>query len=155
MKFATPLSDAEEETLQQCHKNHDNRRVRSRAHGILLSTSGYQRNEIAQIYCVDPRTISSWIDRWENNGIAGLSDQPRHGRPEKLTAVEQQQVIDFLQRTPKNLKSVAATVAKETDKTVSRQTIKRIAKKNGLLTSESRKHRLSNRRKNNSEEESK
>jgi|TARA_Y100000310_G_scaffold225297_1_gene227334 transposase len=129
MKFVTPLRDTEVQTLEQCHKNHNNRRVCRRAHSILLSASGYQRKEIAQIYSVDKRTISSWIDRWENNGIAGLSDKPRDGRPEKLTAAEQQQVIDFVLKTPKNLKSVAATVAKETHKTVSRQTIKRIAKK--------------------------
>ena len=37
MKFVTPLSDLELQTLTDMHRFHPSRRARMRAHGLLLS----------------------------------------------------------------------------------------------------------------------
>ncbi len=128
MKFVTPLSEAEKETLRLLHENHSSSRVRNRAFAILLSSRGNQLSEIAILFSVGSRTVSSWIDRFEESGIVGLYDQ---SRPPKLTPTQQEKVVQWARQSPKNLKKVALTIKKETNKTISRKTIKRILKKNG------------------------
>jgi hypothetical protein len=41
MKYITPLSDAEIETLQQMHAHHPSRRTWMQAHSLLLSHQRY------------------------------------------------------------------------------------------------------------------
>ena len=65
MKYVTPLSDAEIETLHQMHAHHPSRRARMRAHSLLLSHQRYTIPHIARISQVDPRRVSAWIDRWQ------------------------------------------------------------------------------------------
>ncbi len=92
MKYVSPLSDVEIETLQQMHAHHPSRRARMRAHSLLLSHQCYTIPHIARIYQVDPRRVSAWIDRWQAWGLIGLYDRPRSGRPTIFTAEEQQTV---------------------------------------------------------------
>ena len=64
MKYVSPLSDAEIETLQQMHAHHPSRRARMRAHSLLLSHQRSTILHIARIYQGDPRRVSAWMDRW-------------------------------------------------------------------------------------------
>lgn len=61
-----------------------NYREISRCRAMMLSHKGYTINELADIFEVDRDTISSWFDRYESQGIKGLSDAPKSGRPSKL-----------------------------------------------------------------------
>src|SRR4029453_11910084 len=106
MKYVTPLSDAEIETVQQMHAHHPSRRARMRAHSLLLSHQRYPIPHIARCYQVDPRRVSAWIDRWQACGLVGLYDHPRSGRPALFNAEEQQQVYGYLDDSPKDIKKV-------------------------------------------------
>ncbi len=70
------------------YANGVNHRIRMRAHSILLSAKGYTIEIIADIFQAARDTVSSWIDRWEQSGVNGLSDLPRSGRPPLLTDEE-------------------------------------------------------------------
>ncbi len=70
------------------YENDVNHRIRMRAHSILLSAKGYTIEIIADIFQAARDTVSSWIDRWEQSGVNGLSDLPSGGRPPLLTDVE-------------------------------------------------------------------
>ena len=59
MKYVTPLSDPEIETLQQMQAHHSSRRARMRAHSLLLSHQGIAMPQIARIYQVDSRRALS------------------------------------------------------------------------------------------------
>jgi transposase len=63
-------------------------RARSRAHSLLLSAEGMTIKAIAKTYQVHRVTVSAWIQKWEQHGVQSLHDQPRSGRPSKLTPDE-------------------------------------------------------------------
>ena len=62
----------------------DNYREISRCRAMMLSHKGYTINDLADIFDVDRDTITIWFNRYESQGIEGLKDQPRSGRPPKL-----------------------------------------------------------------------
>jgi transposase len=95
--------------------------------------SGYKLKDIAQVYHVDHRRISVWIDRWHIGGFVGLYDQPRGGRPPMYNDQEQQQVEHYLQMYPQDVKRIIEEMAQETHKRVSPQTMKRYIKKSARL----------------------
>src|SRR2546427_1523812 len=129
MKYVTPLSDPEIETLQQMQAHHSSRRARMRAHSLLLSHQRYTIPHIARIYQVDQRRVSAWIDRWQTWGLVGLYDRPRSGRPAIFNAEEQQKVYEYLDDSPKDVKKVVEAMEQKTSKRVSTKTIKRLIKK--------------------------
>jgi transposase len=100
-----------------------------RAHCLLLSHQRYKLRDIAQVYQVDHRRISVWIDRWHDGGLVGLYDQPRSGRPPIYRDQEQQQVDHYLQIYPQDVKRIIEEMAEETHKRVSTKTMKRYIKK--------------------------
>ena len=67
---------------------------------VVLSCAGMSASEIAELLHYDPGTVRRWITRHQHEGLAGLPDRPRTGRPRKggrrLT-----QRIDRLLHTPK------------------------------------------------------
>jgi len=133
MKFIHPLHENEIETLQQMHRYHPSRRVRMRAHCMLLSHAHYKLKDIAQVYQIDHRRVSVWMDRWHDCGLVGLYDQPRSGRPPIYSDQEQQKVDDYLQMYPQDIKSIIEEMSKETHKRVSAKTMKRYLKQKVMV----------------------
>jgi transposase len=50
---------------------------------VLLSDRGLSVQEIAKIYDCGCDVVRIWLHRYEREGIAGLEDEPRSGRPPK------------------------------------------------------------------------
>jgi len=48
---------------------------------IWLSLRGLTAAEIAALFEYDPRTVRRWINRYNQEGVAGLEDRPRSGAP--------------------------------------------------------------------------
>ena len=132
MKFVTPLSNPEIQTLLDMQRFHFSRRARMRAHGIVLSHQGYSIKDIAAVYQISRYAVSAWIDRWQRSGLVGLYDRPRSGRPMRLSPAEQQQVEQYVQEHPRELKRVVQRLEQDTHKRVSIKTIKRLIKKNAM-----------------------
>ncbi len=145
MKFVSTLSAAQIAQLKDLSRAGATARVRFRAHSILLSQRGYTINQIADIYEVHRDTVSGWIAAWEQDGVASLHDQPRSGRPPKLTAAEQEIALRLLKETPRSIKTVLAKLHQETGKQVSAWTVKRLAKQNNKVWKRMRKSLRSNR----------
>jgi transposase len=139
MKYVAPLTDVEIQTLHAMHRYHPSRRARMRAHSLLLSHQGVSMPQIACMYQVDYRSVSSWIDQWQTRGLVGLYDQPGAGRRPILSLDEQQKVQQYLQDSPKDLKKVVHQLEQETKKRVSTKTIKRLIKKNRYVWKRIRK----------------
>lgn len=104
MKYVSPLDQEEIQILQELYQRHRSRWVRMRAHSILLSHQKFSIHEIARIYQVDQRSVSSWVDRWQSLGLAGLYDLPGSGRPCILTPAEQQTALRYRREYPGDLK---------------------------------------------------
>jgi transposase len=73
-----------------------------RLHGILLVSQGLTCHEVADILGQDPRTIERWVQRFENNGFAGLHEGEREGRPRRLSEAQWEAVNRDLRQSPRD-----------------------------------------------------
>jgi transposase len=124
-----PLTDEQRQLLEKTMKEDTAFRARSRAHSLLLSAVGTPIQAIAKTYQVHRVTVSAWIKKWEHQGAQSLHDQPRSGRPSKLTPDEQALAQQYSKEEPRSLKGVVERLAHKTEKRLSISTLKRLAKK--------------------------
>jgi transposase len=104
MRFVAPLSKPVKKTLDELLKNHPHHRTRIRGHMILLSADGFHIDEIARIYKIQRDTVSRCFQNWESQGIVGLFDSPKSGRPQILSPQEKERAIAFLKEDPRSSK---------------------------------------------------
>lgn len=83
MKFVSNLSNTELNTLNKLIKDASQHRTRQRAHAIVLSAKNYSIDDLSNIFDVHRDTVSRWIDVWGEQGMNGLFDAPKPGRPRK------------------------------------------------------------------------
>jgi transposase len=126
---AQPLSKEVQQELHKIYPQHACFRNRQRAHAILLSQRGYSLNQIQDILQADRDSISVWIDRFNADGIAGLDDLPRSGRPLIYTSEDIAFFKAELDKEPRQIKQAQAKLQQQTAKTSSKDTLKRALKK--------------------------
>lgn len=129
VRYVQPLTPAQRERLAKTMKEDASCRARTRAHSLLLSDQGATIQDIAETYQVHRVTVSAWITHWEQQGAQGLYDQPRSGRPSKLTPAEQALAKQYLKDEPRSLKGVLERLAQKTAKRISLSSLKRLAKR--------------------------
>jgi transposase len=71
-----------------------------RLHGILLIAQGMSAPETARLLGDSPRTVEYWLDRFERDGLAGLIDGEREGRPRRLDPKQLEEIGRALRSTP-------------------------------------------------------
>jgi transposase len=71
-----------------------------RLHGVLLVAQGMTCPEVAQALGDSPRTVQNWLRRFEEEGLAGLTEADRPGRPRALTDEHRAQIGDALRSLP-------------------------------------------------------
>jgi transposase len=76
------VTDEQRRELEQVSR-HAIGRVALRAHMVLLSARGYSVPQIAAIHDCGQEVVRLWLHRFEQEGVAGLDDAPRSGRPPK------------------------------------------------------------------------
>ena len=138
-RFIAKLTKAQVQNLEELRDHGGNPRIRHRAHAILLSFQRTTVNGLARIFQTGRNAICRWLDRWEEEGLDGLADKPRPGAPAKLTDDEQVRAMELLEQHPRSSGKVLLEVKKETGKQISGATLKRLAKKNGLVWKRMRK----------------
>ena len=84
---------------------------------------------LCKLFEVQHETVSRWCKRWETEGIVGLLDQERSGRPMSLNETEARQFIENVDKNPHQINLAHAQLQQETGKVVSRDTLKRLLKK--------------------------
>lgn len=132
-KFVKPLTKAQREELQALMKSTAPQRTRMRAHAVLLSERRYSLDQIADIYQVDRDRVSQWLEWWEAEQIAGLDDEPRSGRPPKLTEAERQEALKITLEEPRSLKTGLKRIADEVGKLLSVETLRSVLSTEGYL----------------------
>lgn len=129
MKFISPLSDPAQATLNDAYHDHPKSRVRQRAHAVLLNNRRYTMTQISDLFGVQLETVSGWLNRWEAQGLSGLFDAPRSGRPPRFESDEIETFIRYIETNPHQRKDAAARLQEETGKTASADTFRRLLKK--------------------------
>jgi len=127
------LSDEEKHTLKEMYKNHPLHLPRKRAHAILLSNQTFSMTLIADIFHVCRQTVATWFSQWENQGLCGLFDCPGRGRKSKLTLIQQAEIIEKVNQSPRSLKKILAEIENEMGVSISINTLKDICKKAKLI----------------------
>lgn len=115
MKHVSTLTADERSALTQMYEQGYTHRLRQRAHAILLSSQGYTREHLALLFTVHVDTVSRWLDNWIQDGLAGLADAPKSGRPRKITPQLEDTLREILEQpTPQLRALVEAELQKKT-----------------------------------------
>jgi transposase len=75
-------------------------RVSQRAQLILLSAQRHTVPELATLFDMSRATVRFWIRRFDVHGPAGLYDDPRSGRPRKVSPHVLETLVTMLQDDP-------------------------------------------------------
>lgn len=89
--------------VEQAIKNHADLRVRQRASIIRLLHLGKNPNEIAQLFSIQPSKVYYWHKRWRAEGLDGLADRPRSGRPKAADEAYRQLLVETIETDPQEL----------------------------------------------------
>lgn len=107
-KFVLPLTEAQQSSLEQTYRTSSSHRTRQRAQAVLLRSRGYSVDQLADILSADRDTISRWLAAWQEQGLEGLADAPRSGRPPKIDAQVEEALREILEHPTPNLKALIA-----------------------------------------------
>ena len=78
-------------------------RVSERIHFVLLSDQGKSPPEIADLFGYSAASVRMWLKRYQAQGIEGLYDRPRSGRPRKANDALRNEVDKCLNTRPNAL----------------------------------------------------
>jgi transposase len=67
---------------------------------IAMVLDGYARRLAAQACGMDRQTLRDWVIRYNAEGLAGLADRPRPGRPAALSDGQRAEVAQWVQSGP-------------------------------------------------------
>ena len=89
MRLATALTADELRVLEHYSQHAPHHRERRRALAVLGHHRGQSLGQLASLFAVRYATVHDWLTRWQGQGLAGLAEGPRAGRPPKLDAAAQ------------------------------------------------------------------
>ena len=75
-------------------------RVAKRLRAVVLNSQGHTSGELANLLQAPRSKVSAWLQRYQSQGIEGLLEGYRSGRPAQLTKEQKQQVGDILDSGP-------------------------------------------------------
>lgn len=99
MRFARQPTKEEWSELEQMSQQAIGR-VALRAQLIQQSARGYRVPELVQLYQSSAVTIYKWLDRFDQEGPAGLYDRARQGRPLKVDETTRQVIKETMSQPP-------------------------------------------------------
>lgn len=77
-------------------------RVSERIHFVLLSDQGHSPPEIAQLFHYCEAVVRYWLKRYQDQGLPGLYDEPRSGRPRKVSPAVEETLVKLVQDDPQH-----------------------------------------------------
>jgi transposase len=131
--------------LDQLYRTTKTPRVRTRAQMILLSAEqGLKVPQMAAIVRESEATVLRGLKRYRAEGLQGLQDAPRPGRPAESTAEYRAEWLAAVRRRPRRLHlpfslwtlpRLADDLAERTGLRVSDETVRRVLKQAGMVLS--------------------
>jgi transposase len=78
--------------LQQEIQRSEESRYDHRLHGVLLVAQGMTCPEVARLLGDAPRSVENWVHRFNEEGLAGLMEGERPGRPSRLDEKQMREI---------------------------------------------------------------
>lgn len=83
---------------------HDKRpEVRQRAMGLRLLHEGKAPKAVAEFLSVSQPTVYDWHHRWQSQGVEGLANRPKSGRPVKANPKYVELLEQVMEQDPQDL----------------------------------------------------
>ena len=101
--FARQSTSAEEKELRRLIRWGDDARVVRRAQMIQLSSQGQTPSQIGTLWEISGQGVRKIIHRFNREGITGLADRPRKGRPSKTDDHYVELLKQAVQTNPRDL----------------------------------------------------
>lgn len=139
-RYIGRLTVAQKSSLKKGHKIGKRHSFRRKCQSILLSSDNKTIEDLSQLYGVTKRTVSSWFNAWESEGIKGLKLKPGQGRKPKLNRSDKDQVKAIkvlIENEPKNLKQVVVQIKSDFGIDLSKKTLKRFLKNLNIVGNDS------------------
>ena len=95
--------------LQDEIRRSEEARYDHRLHGVLLVARGMNAPRVARLLGDGVRTVEYWVERFNQDGFAGLVEGERSGRPRKLST-EQLEELEAVLRASPRLQSISANL---------------------------------------------
>ena len=89
--------------LQDEIRRSEESRYDHRLHGVLLVAQGMTCPEVARLLGDAPRTVENWVHQFEEQGLAGLLEGERSGRPRRLDEKQLAGINVVLRQTPRDV----------------------------------------------------
>ena len=86
--------------LQQEIQRSEESRYDHRLHGVLLVAQGMTCPEVARLLGDAPRSVENWVHRFDQYGLAGLTEGERTGRPSRLDQKQVKEINRVLRAKP-------------------------------------------------------
>jgi len=98
------MTPTQTEQLDRLYRTTKVPRLRTRAQMILLAAEqGLKVAQIARIVRESEATVLRWLKRYQAEGLEGLQDAPRSGRPSPMTEVYKAELLAAVRRRPRSL----------------------------------------------------
>jgi transposase len=88
------------EILRKEIRRSDEARYDHRLHAVLLAVDGRSPYDIAELLGDAPRSVYNWIKLFREDGLQGLREEMRPGRPMRLTERQIQSLAKDMVRSP-------------------------------------------------------
>jgi transposase len=86
--------------LQQEMQRSEESRYDHRLHGVLLVAQGMSCPEVARLLGDAPRAVAYWFHRFDPQGLAGLTEGERSGRPRRRNQKQVKEIHRVLRQRP-------------------------------------------------------
>jgi len=87
--------------LQDEIRRTEHARYDHRLHAVLMVAQGLSARRTAQLLGDSPRAVEYWVNRFNSEGLAGLAETPRPGRPPRLSREQLDRVAEVLRESPR------------------------------------------------------
>ncbi len=128
------LSAEDEKTLRRWLRSGTaEQRIIERARIILLCSEGQTTKQVAEALETRPARVSKWRTRFAKQGVAGLGDAPRPGKPRRYDDATERRVLAQLdQPPPEGYGSWTGTLVAEALGDVSDDQVWRVLRRRGI-----------------------
>jgi len=94
---AITRTDMSAADLRALAKRAEDAKQAARILAIAMVLDGFSREEAARLCGMDRQTLRDWVHRYNKEGVDGLLDRARSGRPASLSWVEQGKVASWVE----------------------------------------------------------
>ena len=102
-KLKYQLDEAALKTIASAIKHDKRPEVRQRAMGVRLLHQGQTPKEVAEVMSVSQPTVYDWHHRWQSDGLNGLANRAKSGRPRKADTAYVDLLEQVVEQDPQEL----------------------------------------------------